>query len=182
MSTPSLTERQEPWVVFARAGDPWVDAEAAAVLRQGGQVVRLDAHELREPCALFATFARELAFPAYFGHNWDALVDCLRDWPGHGSATPDLAVLVDHADVLLGADFLGLFVSVLCWAGWHANVALDADGEPIGYREPFALHFVFLADTAAPADFHAAAASGRDAEVAVVDGRVTAWLTAEAWS
>ncbi|MFE2022395.1 barstar family protein [Streptomyces sp. NPDC059499] len=39
--------------------------------------------------AVFRTFARELSFLGYFGHNWDALVDCLHDWhgPGHGTRT-----------------------------------------------------------------------------------------------
>lgn len=29
--------------------------------------------------ALLDALATELAFPTYFGHNWDALFDCLRD-------------------------------------------------------------------------------------------------------
>ena len=42
--------------------------------KRGGTVVRLDGRELREPTSLFATFARKLSFPGYFGDNWDALV------------------------------------------------------------------------------------------------------------
>ncbi len=43
---------------------------------------------------LFAQFAAGLRFPGWFGHNWDAFADCLRDlsWlPGAG-----VAVLWQH--------------------------------------------------------------------------------------
>jgi hypothetical protein len=144
-------------------------------------VFLLDGRELREPASLFAAFAREVSFPDYFGHNWDALVDCLHDWHGHGSSTKDAAILIDSADELLSAEFLGLFVSVLCQAAWKANLQLDADGVPHGDWPPFSLHFVFLLTAALPAAFAEAVASGMDVGVALEDGRLTVTLTGEDW-
>jgi len=181
MSTPTLTERRSPWVIVTRADDPWVSAEVSKLQKQGGSVVRLNGRELLEPVSLFAAFARELSFPGYFGHNWDALVDCLHDWHGHGRDTKDLAVLIDGADELVWADFLGVFISVLCQAAWKANLQLDADGHPHEHWPPFALHFVFLLRETAPAAFAEPAASDTDVGVALTDGRLTATLTGMDW-
>ncbi|WP_327358896.1 barstar family protein [Streptomyces sp. NBC_01304] len=181
MDTPTLTERRSPWVVFTRVDDPWVSSETAKLREQGGRVFRLDGREMREPASLFAAFARELSFPGYFGRNWDALVDCLHDWHGHGGDTKDAAILIDHADALLGSEFLGLFVSVLCQAGWKANLQLDADGVPHANWPPFTLHFVFLLNHTPPAAAAEAAAHGLDVGVALRDGRLTATLTGEDW-
>lgn len=39
----------------------------------------VDLQRARGKRALFTAFAREFAFPATFGGNWDALTDCLQD-------------------------------------------------------------------------------------------------------
>ena len=132
---------------------------------------------------MFSAFARELSFPGYFGHNWYALVDCLHDWHGHGADSRDLAVLIEGADDLASADFLGLFVAMLCEAAWRANVQLDADGvrHTEWFRRPFALHFVFLLDEAEPETFAAPASTDPDVGVAVTDGRLTATLSGPDW-
>lgn len=39
----------------------------------------IDLQRARGKRALLAAFAREFAFPATFGGNWDALADCLQD-------------------------------------------------------------------------------------------------------
>lgn len=178
---PTLTERRPPWVVFTRHDDPWLSAEADELHLHGGRVFHLNGRELLDPKALFSAFARELRFPSYFGHNWDALVDCLHDWHGHGRDTKDLAVLIDHADALHEAEFLGLLVSVLCQAAWNANLRLDADGEPDPYRRPFTLHFAFLLDDTTPAAFTEAVARGMDVKVTLDQERLTATLADEDW-
>lgn len=53
----------------------------------------------KTPANLFAEFARALAFPDYFGHNWDALEECLADleWlPAKGY----ILLITDAAHVL----------------------------------------------------------------------------------
>lgn len=164
VSLPSLTRCASPWVAFTAAADPWVAAELTELRAQGGLVCVLDGRDLHGPAAVFRTFARELSFPDYFGHNWDALVDCLRDGHGHGHGhgQPYVAVLIEHADGLLGMDFLGVFISVLCQASWHANLRLDADGIPCEDEPPYALHFVLLLDRIPPAAFAKGVARGMD--------------------
>ncbi|WP_438289805.1 barstar family protein [Streptomyces sp. HUAS TT7] len=180
MNTPTLTEPRSPWVVVTHADDPWVRTETSQLREQGGRVFRLNGHELRDPASLFTAFARELSFPGYFGRNWDALVDCLHDWHGDDEAQ-GVVVVIEHADDLLGAEFLGLFVSVLCQAAWKANVQLDAEGAPHDDWPPFALHFALLLDHTPPSAFAEPAAQGMDVGVAMWESRLTATLTGTDW-
>ncbi|MFE2171173.1 barstar family protein [Streptomyces sp. NPDC059447] len=184
MSTflPTLTERRSPWVTFTSAADPWVAGAEAELRARGGIVLRLDGEELHEERCLYRAFARELGFPGYFGHNWDAIVDCLGDWHGPGHGKQDVAVIIDSADGLLGADFLGVFVSTLARGAWRANFMVDADGEPDEWADPFALHFVFLLDRTEPAAFAGeVVAWDADLREAVVDGRLLVTLTDVDW-
>jgi len=50
----------------------------------GFDVVRVDLAGAPDKTALLARFASALAFPQWFGGNWDALEDCLTDlaWRG----------------------------------------------------------------------------------------------------
>ncbi|MFI6938596.1 barstar family protein [Streptomyces sp. NPDC050418] len=183
MITPTLTEHRSPWVVFTSPADPWLASETAALVQRGGVVLRLDGRDMRDPASLFRTFARELSFPGYFGHNWDALVDCLHDWhgPGHAHGQQGLAMVIEHADGLLEADFLGVFVSVLAQAAWNANLRLDGDGNLDERRQRVAQHFVLVLDRTAPVAFAERAARGMDVAVAHSDGRLLVTLTDVDW-
>ncbi|MFT3925435.1 MAG: barstar family protein [Myxococcales bacterium] len=57
--------------MYSTAGFEFVQVEAQADLRLDGSL------STREQ--LFQAYARALRFPAYFGRNWDAFVDCLSD-------------------------------------------------------------------------------------------------------
>lgn len=56
-----------------------------------------DGRACRTRAAFFNEVARVLDFPPYFGHNWDALVDCLRD-------VVPVALIVAYAEELLIAE------------------------------------------------------------------------------
>lgn len=57
----------------------------AALRSQGRTVSTLDTSGVGGKAALLDRVARDLALPAWFGRNWDALVDALRDAPALGA-------------------------------------------------------------------------------------------------
>ena len=59
--------------------------------------------DLRQP--VFEAFARALAFPDWFGRNWDALEDCLSDLSWREAA--------GHVVILEGHDESGILTDVL---------------------------------------------------------------------
>ncbi|MET8158691.1 barstar family protein [Sphaerisporangium sp. NPDC005289] len=60
----------------------------------------VDGSACRTRAALFEEAARVLRFPGYFGRNWDAFADSLRDATGSGP----VALTVEHAEDLLAAE------------------------------------------------------------------------------
>lgn len=86
----------------ARRADEVLEAAAEA----GLEVARIDLRDAAGRDALLERVARALAFPDWFGANWDALEDCLtdlswRDARGHvllfsdASAGDALGILLD---------------------------------------------------------------------------------------
>jgi RNAse (barnase) inhibitor barstar len=66
----------------------------------------VDGRACRTRAAFFDQVARALGFPSYFGRNWDALVDCLRD-------VGAVELTVAHAEDLLADESLGQLAVLL---------------------------------------------------------------------
>jgi hypothetical protein len=149
-----LGGREPPWVVFAPQDSTVVRTQLGTLSARGGRIHHFDARSFRDAAEVFRAFARELGFPGYFGHNWDALVDCLDDLCAAATDGVGLAGVIRHADALFDAPFLRTFVSVLCQGAARANSAVDLDGEPL-HRPAIVEHFVFLLDDLAPGEWGA---------------------------
>lgn len=89
------------------------------------------------PAGVFNEFARALEFPDYFGHNWDALEECLADleWlPARG-----YVVLITDAQSVIPDDDeeYETLLEVLSDAGEAWSKGQTADGR----RAPFHVFF-----------------------------------------
>jgi RNAse (barnase) inhibitor barstar len=126
-----------------RVGDPSVHFASPAEIAplQNPEVFRgalreLDGRAIADESALLASLGKALDFPDYYGENWDAFEECLRDI---GEFRPEGCVLVlRHARGLWNhlPRVLGLLVAI-----WLATVELlIPDGVP--------LHLVFVLDHA----------------------------------
>lgn len=77
-----------------------VPATAQAASEAGFVLARIDLDGCDSKADCLARVAAALRFPAWFGHNWDALADCLNDlsWlPGDG-----YVIVLEHADRFRG--------------------------------------------------------------------------------
>ncbi len=68
----------------------------------------LDGRALGDKRALLAGIAGALEFPEYFGDNWDALEECLRDMSWRSG---QITLLIEHADAI-PADLLATFLDI----------------------------------------------------------------------
>ncbi|WP_207922555.1 barstar family protein [Micromonospora sp. KC606] len=73
---------------------PWLELAA----EQGDGTGVVPGAAARTRAELFTRLAETLDLPGYFGHNWDALADCLLDLVEAGPLT----LTVENADQLLG--------------------------------------------------------------------------------
>ncbi len=75
-----------------------VDAICAGARLAGFDCVRIDLTGCEDKAGFLARTSMALGFPAWFGHNWDALADCLTDlgWrPASG-----YVLVFEHASAL----------------------------------------------------------------------------------
>ncbi len=66
----------------------------------GPHVFVIDGENCRSVKSLMGEFAKSLGFPSYFGHNWDALDDCLEDIESEPDS--NVVVAICNADSVLG--------------------------------------------------------------------------------
>lgn len=95
------------------AGIRRVDDDTAALAfnsaaQLGFNAWRIDLGRVGDEAMLFKALARSLRFPEWFGHNWDALADCLTDlaWceaSGYVLVIQRLDHLADTAPATCGA-------------------------------------------------------------------------------
>jgi hypothetical protein len=59
--------------------DRWIVTEQPATYRDDAALVVRLSERIRRKHELLGLLRKQLRFPGYFGGNWDALHDCLRD-------------------------------------------------------------------------------------------------------
>jgi hypothetical protein len=117
---------------FAPAAD-LTDDLRRDLAAQNVTLFEIDAGAIGTKDLLMRALAGALKFPEYFGHNWDAVADCLRDLPDRASG--DGYVLFLH-------DGLGMWRTAPELAGALVETWLSA-AEEVSHDE-IGLHLVFL--------------------------------------
>ena len=98
MSFATLQSTKKPWAHLLVLHDGQ-KLDLAHNVPSNFAVKAVAGNRCKTKAGLLAEFARALSFPDYFGHNWDALEECLADldWlPARG-----YVVVVTDADLVL---------------------------------------------------------------------------------
>jgi RNAse (barnase) inhibitor barstar len=131
-----LTGRRKPGVHQWRADRREAARGATEAERAGHRVFWLDGAGVRDKRALLDLCSVEFSLPSYFGHNWDALQDSLKDlsWT---PTTCGYLVVYDHWQELADADpasygtLLEIFeAAVAFWRGTSTPLAVLLRVEP----------------------------------------------------
>jgi RNAse (barnase) inhibitor barstar len=69
---------------------------------KGTKVFAFDGDRIVDSTSLFQEFATVMQFPEYFGHNWDALNDCLTELDGH--EVDRYIITIDKLDCFISKD------------------------------------------------------------------------------
>jgi hypothetical protein len=120
----------------------WEHVESAVAQLRGSSlaVLSADAGQVESDSDLFALLAETFRFPDYFGGNWDALDECLRDMPAEGY------VLLIHGSQQLwrrAPKTAGQLVESWLCAAEHRGDVRKSFGSPPVAPKPFHLVFVW---------------------------------------
>jgi len=111
-----LNSTEPPWVATLGPRD-WERVGALFVLSGNFHVFHVNGAQCKTKSSMFTEFGKRLGFPSYFGRNWDAFEECIRDleWlPARG-----YILVITCADKLLSRnrkDF-EIFVDIMNAAG-----------------------------------------------------------------
>lgn len=151
LSWPLLLKRGTDWAHVAAVPRNVVEEFALTLPPRKQAAVRiLRGKECTTKDRLLDEFARALDFPEYFGHNWDALEDCLTDLEWLSAEA--FVLIVTNADQVLkkSQGELKTFSGVLASAAAHW-----AEAEP-----PSSFHFVFQCEPGSLEDLRRGLAEG----------------------
>jgi RNAse (barnase) inhibitor barstar len=56
-----------------------VDQVRDVLIENGYQIIKVNGEKIHDNATFFKVLAQSLNFPTYFGNNWDAWDECLRD-------------------------------------------------------------------------------------------------------
>ena len=109
MNYPDILMRLEHAGVYHMPTDG-EEALIAAAEQNGFCAFRVDLFKVQTKRDMLDIISKAMAFPEWFGHNWDALLDCLADlsWDSNDGAAGYLVIL-EHCDGIHGhaeADFV----------------------------------------------------------------------------
>jgi hypothetical protein len=100
MDITPLLRPHPPWLFWNVTDD--AETLTASLHASGHRWRSLRGPAMRTTQEMFAEFKLALRFPEYFGQNWDALEDCLRDfawWPA-----PSYILVLTNASEVLAAE------------------------------------------------------------------------------
>lgn len=80
------------------------EEQLVAAAEQNGQgVFRVNLADAQDKEAMLSAIGKAMAFPEWFGHNWDALLDCLADLGWHAdNGAEGHVVILEHCDGIHG--------------------------------------------------------------------------------
>lgn len=144
-----LHSTKPPWIAVLPSKD-WVTTGHSASYQSDLSFIEIKGRRCQTKSSLLKHFAQQLRFPDYFGHNWDAFEECIRDleWlPARG-----YVIVIVEADKLLSRSKpdLRTFVDIMNAAGedWATSSGSARDG-----RKPFHTILVYRPDHPAPESF-----------------------------
>ena len=144
----TLARPEQPFVLAAKSLTVFKLRVQLQDVSRSLQVVQLDSRKIQNWIALSLAFKTAFQFPSYYGDNWSALDDCMRDlgwFAGDG-----IALIFERAETLLVKDpnLRGQLCQALQDYGQYwSEIPNRVD---LGKRRPMAFHSIFITSESEP--------------------------------